>query len=333
MRYIVAALATTAATTTSAAAAHSDEEMEEQQTSSRGTWEGSYITAKEIQWLRQTRRIPAGVDCRAPSGEISPDPEQGERVVFLEHFVRGLGLPASTFFRQFLDKFNLQPHHLPPNALLFLSSFVSFQEGYLGLWPNLDLWVMLHTLFPQSVPNPKHKGAKAMVTVGAAQVKPRQDVEFFRVKGLASCKKWLRSWFYVKNQKPGVDLINLPDYQAGPPVEKFHWEYYPTDPQGELKGYCSHILELIGKGELKPDDLVTAFIARRLSPLQRRTHKMCHYSGRLDPNRITTIELPKPDICKKVKAICKTQMEETWEWGLEPYSRANLPPAVSRLCQ
>ena len=216
--------------------------MEEQQSSSsRGTWEGSYITDREISWLKQTRRIPAGVECRAPSGEIKPAPVHGEKIVFLEHFIRGLGLPASDFFRAFLDKFNLQPHHLPPNAIVFLSSFASFQEGYLGLWPSLDLWVMLHTIFPQSVPNPKHKGAKAMVDVGAAQVKPRQDTEFLRVKGLGSCKKWLRSWFYVKNSNSAVDLIYLPDHQAGALLEKFRWEYYPADPQGELKGYCTHI--------------------------------------------------------------------------------------------
>ena len=94
--------------------------------------------------------------------------------------------------------------------------------------------------------------------------------------------------------------------------------------------YTDHINKLGKETKLRPDDLVLTFIARRLSPLQKRTHKICHYSGRLDPNRITTIELPKPDICKKVKAICKTQMEEKWEWGLEPYSRDNLPSAVSQ---
>ena len=62
------------------------------------------------------------------------------------------------------------------------------------------------------------------------------------------------------------------------------------------------------------------FIKRRVLPLQKRGHKMCYMSGRLDPNRITTIELPKPDIRKKVKAICLTQMVDEWEWGLEPYS-------------
>ena len=63
--------------------------MEEQQKdSSRGTWEGSYISEREIEWLRQTRRIPEGVECRLPTGEITPAPLLGEKVVFLEHFAR-----------------------------------------------------------------------------------------------------------------------------------------------------------------------------------------------------------------------------------------------------
>ena len=36
----------------------------------------------------------------------------GERVVFLAHFDRGFGLPVSKFFRDFLDFYRLQPHHL-----------------------------------------------------------------------------------------------------------------------------------------------------------------------------------------------------------------------------
>ena len=125
-------------------------------------------------------------------------------------------------------------------------------------------------------------------------------------------------------------MINLPDYRSGAPIEKHNWEYIPTDPRGEIQGYYAHILELTKEGKLKADDLVTTFIAWRISPLQRRSHKICHMSGRLDPNRITAIELPKPNIRKKVKAIRVTQMVDEWEWGLEPYSRDRLPLAVSQ---
>ena len=49
------------------------------------------------------------VGVRLPRNEQRPRPEEQERVVFLTHFERGFGLPASTFFRVFLELFGLQP--------------------------------------------------------------------------------------------------------------------------------------------------------------------------------------------------------------------------------
>ena len=61
-------------------------------------------------------------------------------MVFVAHFQRGFGLPVSAFFRSFLDKFGLQVHHLPANAITTLSCIVSFSEGYLGLKATVDLF-------------------------------------------------------------------------------------------------------------------------------------------------------------------------------------------------
>ncbi|KAK1613785.1 hypothetical protein QYE76_019302 [Lolium multiflorum] len=72
-----------------------------------GRWEGSNITPAEIDWLYKSRRIPVeGVECRLPVDEIKPKPKPGEYVVFTVHFMCGLGLPASAFFRSFLDRLN-----------------------------------------------------------------------------------------------------------------------------------------------------------------------------------------------------------------------------------
>ena len=108
--------------------------------STRAAWEGSDVSRSEIDWLIRTRRIPAGVECRLPGPETTPDLREGEYVVFIAHFERGFGLPTSAFFRAFLNKFGLQPHQLPANAITTLSAFVSFTEGYLGLWPTINLW-------------------------------------------------------------------------------------------------------------------------------------------------------------------------------------------------
>jgi hypothetical protein len=73
----------------------------------RSGWEGSEVTPADISWVTSTRRVPEGVACRLPVGEATPAPEPDERVVFITHFERGFGLPASDFFRDFLDVYGL----------------------------------------------------------------------------------------------------------------------------------------------------------------------------------------------------------------------------------
>ena len=75
-----------------------------------------------------------------PEKEISLVPQGGERVIFCSHFLRGFGLPASGFFRSFLDFYHLQAHHLTPNTVALLSAFVTMCEGYLGILPTIELW-------------------------------------------------------------------------------------------------------------------------------------------------------------------------------------------------
>ena len=108
-----------------------------------GDWDGSNVHADHIDFLRKTRRLPGEDKVRvrlAPKKEISPAPEEGKRVIFRSHFLRGLGLPASAFFYSFLEFYQLQPHHLSPNTVVLLSAFVTLCEGFLGVLPTLELW-------------------------------------------------------------------------------------------------------------------------------------------------------------------------------------------------
>ena len=166
--------------------AHSlDNEADENE---RAGWEGSEVSSAEIKWLKRSRRILEGVECRRPTGEIEPTPVAGERVVFVAHFERGFGLPVSPFFRAFLNRFHLQPHHLPANAITQLSALAAFSAGYLGLWPTVELWAKYFQLKKQSVlggPDPKR-----MTTTGGASIAPRKRSIFPRILGLESYRKW-----------------------------------------------------------------------------------------------------------------------------------------------
>ena len=108
-----------------------------------GDWDGSSVIEDHISFLRDTRRMPNAAFFKAwvpPEVEILPVPRGNERVVFRSHFLRGFGLPASGFFRSFLNFYHLQPHHLTPNAVTLLSAFVMACEGYLGILPTIELW-------------------------------------------------------------------------------------------------------------------------------------------------------------------------------------------------
>ena len=153
----------------------SDNETEENE---RAGWEGSEVSLAEIDWLKRTRRIPEGVECRRPGDELEPKPAARERVVFVTHFERGFGHPTSPFFRAFLNRFHLQPHHLPANVITQLSTLAAFSEGYLGLWPTVELWAKYFQLRKQSISEGPEVHPKRMTATGGASTAPRKNLIF-----------------------------------------------------------------------------------------------------------------------------------------------------------
>ena len=267
---------------------------------------------------------PPEVESRLPEGEVAPEPQPGEYVVFLAHFERGFGLPASPFFCDFLDTYDLQPHHLPANAIMMLSVFTTYAEAYLGICPFLDLWAKYFILRRQAIPNPDKK-IKDLVDCGAATIIPRADSGFPIVKGLESCRKWQRSFFYVKNREhsgdgPGSsnpDFINLPEFVIGPPREFRLWKKLPDNEEVN----CMHDVLHVLNQKMTGDDLLRCFIVRRVCPLQNRVHKMCHMAGNYDPTRTSILGLNHAGVVRRVRAIARTEMTEDYSWGVIGGSR------------
>jgi hypothetical protein len=169
----------------------------------KGSWEGSWVKEKRIELLHQGRVLPPAdlVGCRPACGERVGAPQPEEAVVFYDHFPRGFALPASCFLRQFLDHFHMQPHHI---------------EAYLGIWPNVELFrwlIYFKTQIAESL----------LVVSGVASFYMRKTASFPGLKGKESCKKWQRSFFYVRNLKKGSDYINLPPFDASGPGEQDSW--------------------------------------------------------------------------------------------------------------
>jgi hypothetical protein len=263
-------------------------------------------------------------------------PQSGERVVFISHFERGFGLPVSDFFRDFLDTYDLQPHHLPANAVMILSAFATFCEGFAGIEPFTQAWAKYFQLRKQVTQEPRsrddppetaqEKKDRPMTQCGAATIISRKGSDFPKIELLESCKKWQKSFFYVKNTTD-VDLLNLPPYADEPPHGMKNWTYNPKNMVGPVNALHRVKGELWDAG-LMPQDIVACFISWRVSPLQRRSHKICQMSEAMDPTRHSTHELSPADILRRVKDICKSS-QVTFAWGLEPYSRDRPAPTIN----
>ncbi|KAK1678107.1 hypothetical protein QYE76_038955 [Lolium multiflorum] len=262
----------------------------------RGAWMGSSVSKYEIDWLYRSRRIPEGVTCRLPGDEIEPVPNPGERVVFLAHFERGFGLPVSSFFRSFLDFYKLQPHHLPGNAIFYLSCYVTFMEAYIGIRPTRETFARFFALRINSVQGLDIPKPKPPVQCGSCIIGSRQGSPFFKFSGLESCRLWQGTFFYVRNNG-AADLIDLPPFDPAPPT-KTNWSYNPKESHNETNRIIRFMKQRMKDTNLCSDDIIRTFISRRVLPLKRRAHKMCEMYGPGDPTKITGLPLSKKDVAK-----------------------------------
>ena len=66
----------------------------------QGRWVVSSIQEEDIVKLREVGYLTADVQHRLPApGQVIPTPEPNESVVFVPHFLRGLGLTLDPFVR------------------------------------------------------------------------------------------------------------------------------------------------------------------------------------------------------------------------------------------
>ena len=114
-------------------------------------WEAGYL-AKEI-----AQRLPT-------KGQVVPTPKPNERVVFIPHFVRGLGFPLHPFIRGFMFYYGLDFHDLAPNSFLNISAFIIVCEAFLRIQPHFGLWLKIFNVKPKVVDGQHAECGGAMVS-------------------------------------------------------------------------------------------------------------------------------------------------------------------------
>ena len=186
-------------------------------------------------------------------------------MIFYSHCLCSVGLPASGFFRSFLEFYHLQPHHLTPNTLVLLLAFVTLCEGFLGVLPTLELWGE----FFQSKLGTVVAGVPAPYGAFIAMRRTTADNPFPAIALIQSVKLWQKSYFYVKNVAQQGDYVNLPAYIAGPPAGRQpSWSYRARSLTPTEAGAVAWFRVLIQSEGLTGPNLIATFVERRVLPLQ-----------------------------------------------------------------
>lgn len=88
---------------------------------------------------------------RVPRGEVTVNPQAGERVLHTPFIEPSLSLTLHNFVRGLLFFYGIQLHHLNPNGILHILCFITLCECFLGTHPHWRLWKCIFVVKPQTL--------------------------------------------------------------------------------------------------------------------------------------------------------------------------------------
>ena len=110
----------------------------------------SSVTAEDITKLRAARYLTPEILHRLPvQGQVIPTARSGERVVFVSHFLCGLGFALNPFVQGLMFYYGLDFHDLAPDSILLISTFIITCEAFLRTPPHFGLWLKTFDVRPQ----------------------------------------------------------------------------------------------------------------------------------------------------------------------------------------
>ena len=151
----------------------------------------SSVTEEDITKLREAGYLAESIAHRLPAeGHITPTLKSRERVVFIPHFVHGLGFPLDPFVRELMYYYGLDFHDLAPNFILNISAFIVVCEAFLRIKPHFALWLKIFCVKPKIM-----NGQQA--ECGGAMVGKMPNFIWLKGSYVESIKGWQSGWFYI----------------------------------------------------------------------------------------------------------------------------------------
>ena len=160
---------------------------------------------ENIKKLREAEYLAADIVHRLPdAGQIVPMPEPHESVVFLTHFVHGLGFPLHSFVRRLMFYYGMDFHDLAPNFILNISAFIVMCEAFLRIRPHFGLWLKTFNVKPKVVSGQQVEG-------GGAMVGKMPNVTWLEGTYVDTIKGWQSGWFYITEPRD-TNWVAAPEF-------------------------------------------------------------------------------------------------------------------------
>ena len=168
----------------------------------------SFVTEEDIKKLREARYLTAEILHRLPPrGQAVPSPKPNESVVFVSHFLRGLGLALDPFVRGLMFYYGLDFHDLAPDSFLHITAFIVVCEAFLRILTLFGLWLKIFNVKPKVV-----DGQHA--ECGGAMVSKMPNVTWRSGTFNDSVKGWQQQWFYVTEPRD-TKWAAAPEFRSG----------------------------------------------------------------------------------------------------------------------
>ena len=151
----------------------------------------SSVSEEDTTRLRETGYLAKEIAHRLPAkGKIIPTTKPNERVVFIPHFVLGLGFPLHPFVCGLMFYSGLYFHDLALNSFLNISAFIVVCEAFLRIPPHFGQWIKIFNVKPKVVDG-------QYAECGGAMVSKLSNVTWPKGTFVDTVKEWQKLWFYI----------------------------------------------------------------------------------------------------------------------------------------
>src|SRR3954466_4795764 len=238
----------------------------------RDRWMPSFVTEEDVLMLREAKFLTGEILHRLPvQGQAIPSPQPGESVVFMSHFLRGLGFPMDPFVRGLLFYYWLEFHDLALESILHISSFISMCEAFLRVTPHFGLWLKTFKVEPKMIEGQHAECRGAVISKNADA--PWPEGSFQEEPSL-----WQQEWFYITAPR-GTKWVAPPAFRSCPPPRLTSWVNKGLDwgPVKDVPVLQSRIRDLLER-DVSLVVVTQVMLIRRVLPCTRRPLRLWEFN-------------------------------------------------------